>query len=104
MIRRPPRSTLFPYTTLFRSRVDGLEVVVTGRARHEVVRVGHGAVGDVLGAEVDRVLGAGRVGVDRVGDRAAGGRGVTRGGSGGGGGGEGGGSRWGPDDSKKKRR
>src|SRR3712207_9594465 len=24
MIRRPPRSTLFPYTTLFRSRVDDL--------------------------------------------------------------------------------
>src|SRR2546430_4029501 len=24
MIRRPPRSTLFPYTTLFRSRVVGL--------------------------------------------------------------------------------
>src|SRR3989449_11256533 len=23
MIRRPPRSTLFPYTTLFRSRTDG---------------------------------------------------------------------------------
>src|SRR3712207_4983332 len=23
MIRRPPRSTLFPYTTLFRSRVEG---------------------------------------------------------------------------------
>src|SRR2546429_4466735 len=23
MIRRPPRSTLFPYTTLFRSRVGG---------------------------------------------------------------------------------
>src|SRR2546427_2975565 len=23
MIRRPPRSTLFPYTTLFRSDVDG---------------------------------------------------------------------------------
>src|SRR6266849_11115110 len=23
MIRRPPRSTLFPYTTLFRSRPDG---------------------------------------------------------------------------------
>src|SRR5690349_22356265 len=23
MIRRPPRSTLFPYTTLFRSREDG---------------------------------------------------------------------------------
>src|SRR3712207_7645408 len=25
MIRRPPRSTLFPYTTLFRSRRRGLE-------------------------------------------------------------------------------
>src|SRR5256885_10159013 len=24
MIRRPPRSTLFPYTTLFRSAADGL--------------------------------------------------------------------------------
>src|SRR5256885_2415937 len=24
MIRRPPRSTLFPYTTLFRSRVTGV--------------------------------------------------------------------------------
>src|SRR2546430_7520909 len=24
MIRRPPRSTLFPYTTLFRSNYDGL--------------------------------------------------------------------------------
>src|SRR2546426_4120589 len=27
MIRRPPRSTLFPYTTLFRSLVDALPVV-----------------------------------------------------------------------------
>src|SRR3712207_7276274 len=25
MMRRPPRSTLFPYTTLFRSGADGLE-------------------------------------------------------------------------------
>src|SRR2546430_11383118 len=29
MIRRPPRSTLFPYTTLFRSVVNGL-VMLTG--------------------------------------------------------------------------
>src|SRR2546426_7294514 len=31
MIRRPPRSTLFPYTTLFRSRKDGtlLDVALT---------------------------------------------------------------------------
>src|SRR3712207_7366096 len=27
MIRRPPRSTLFPYTTLFRSEADALVVV-----------------------------------------------------------------------------
>src|SRR3712207_8226170 len=26
MIRRPPRSTLFPYTTLFRSRLAGFQV------------------------------------------------------------------------------
>src|SRR3989449_7444114 len=26
MIRRPPRSTLFPYTTLFRSRLDALRL------------------------------------------------------------------------------
>src|SRR3712207_8865740 len=28
MIRRPPRSTLFPYTTLFRSLVEGVEDLV----------------------------------------------------------------------------
>src|SRR2546430_7354760 len=27
MIRRPPRSTLFPYTTLFRSRAEGCSAV-----------------------------------------------------------------------------
>src|SRR2546422_7838961 len=27
MIRRPPRSTLFPYTTLFRSNINGLAPV-----------------------------------------------------------------------------
>src|SRR3712207_8872490 len=29
MIRRPPRSTLFPYTTLFRSTNDPVEVATT---------------------------------------------------------------------------
>src|SRR5438309_5134017 len=45
MIRRPPRSTLFPYTTLFRSLVGaeaGAEVVaapvLTVRARVDAVR------------------------------------------------------------------
>src|SRR5256886_13661188 len=38
MIRRPPRSTLFPYTTLFRSkRLDVLELAVHGGEAH----VGH---------------------------------------------------------------
>src|SRR5260370_42095941 len=30
MIRRPPRSTLFPYTTLFRSNLDTWDQVVEG--------------------------------------------------------------------------
>src|SRR3712207_8325929 len=32
MIRRPPRSTLFPYTTLFRSRLDDKLQTVPGAA------------------------------------------------------------------------
>src|SRR3712207_9284325 len=31
MIRRPPRSTLFPYTTLFRSEAAGFDVVQDDR-------------------------------------------------------------------------
>src|SRR5258708_29063758 len=35
MIRRPPRSTLFPYTTLFRSPRDArLEFLRRGRGKH----------------------------------------------------------------------
>src|SRR3712207_8488554 len=41
MIRRPPRSTLFPYTTLFRSR--GRRAVVREAARHRETRVRGGA-------------------------------------------------------------
>src|SRR2546430_7218437 len=33
MIRRPPRSTLFPYTTLFRSSADGLPRFFTQHRR-----------------------------------------------------------------------
>src|SRR3712207_7707834 len=43
MIRRPPRSTLFPYTTLFRSRGVRLEHQVPWRvehARHDDLAVG----------------------------------------------------------------
>src|SRR2546426_4171408 len=38
MIRRPPRSTLFPYTTLFRSAVPDL---VRGELQRDARRVGH---------------------------------------------------------------
>src|SRR2546430_2908622 len=41
MIRRPPRSTLFPYTTLFRSRLRSREQA-EGAARRLAVRVGAG--------------------------------------------------------------
>src|SRR3989442_7775614 len=37
MIRRPPRSTLFPYTTLFRSPLD---VAVARSRRRDTTRVG----------------------------------------------------------------
>src|SRR5438094_7248851 len=36
MIRRPPRSTLFPYTTLFRS-LDDKQSIVFGQLRTEVI-------------------------------------------------------------------
>src|SRR5690348_17579069 len=35
MIRRPPRSTLFPYTTLFRSDTEGAAKIVEGLKRQE---------------------------------------------------------------------
>src|SRR2546426_7686245 len=35
MIRRPPRSTLFPYTTLFRSRMVGVVTAVVRRPAEE---------------------------------------------------------------------
>src|SRR3712207_6884196 len=40
MIRRPPRSTLFPCTTLFRSRLQLLPLAEIGRERHHLAPVG----------------------------------------------------------------
>src|SRR2546426_5308710 len=51
MIRRPPRSTLFPYTTLFRSREDRIGADVR---RHVHAQGGDGAVGLDGGLEVRR--------------------------------------------------
>src|SRR2546429_4288538 len=43
MIRRPPRSTLFPYTTLFRSQPGGFSIpaqaVLAGQQKYTDIRV-----------------------------------------------------------------
>src|SRR5256885_11704105 len=68
MIRRPPRSTLFPYTTLFRSlpnrraRVPGGEDAGRGRAKAHR-RAGHAGGCKARGTEAEaaRRLGDGEV-------------------------------------------
>src|SRR3712207_1415565 len=60
MIRRPPRSTLFPYTTLFRSTLA--EVVVPDPSllirdvQRRPVVIGEGAPDGVVAIERDRVI------------------------------------------------
>src|SRR3712207_7184903 len=58
MIRRPPRSTLFPYTTLFRSEEEGhgLDDDADRRAGHRVAEDDDAAgdAGDVGGGAGDR--------------------------------------------------
>src|SRR5438034_8488601 len=39
MIRRPPRSTLFPYTTLFRSQVSFRQAISAAIDREGIVRL-----------------------------------------------------------------
>src|SRR3712207_5085881 len=39
MIRRPPRSTLFPYTTLFRSEADDVIAALTEQAKEKHIPV-----------------------------------------------------------------
>src|SRR2546430_8745365 len=51
MIRRPPRSTLFPYTTLFRSQVHHHHV---GRLA-QVVPDGRGGCGEIVPRELGAV-------------------------------------------------
>src|ERR1035441_4622032 len=67
MIRRPPRSTLFPYTTLFRSRtgvLDSAKEIVQGPLSVVAGRRGTGAcTGSVPGTDPvsrRRSVGAGR--------------------------------------------
>src|SRR5256885_13079058 len=48
MIRRPPRSTLFPYTTLFRSHLGRSRIRQGESAKSQVVALGaHGDLRDV---------------------------------------------------------
>src|SRR2546422_9514857 len=68
MIRRPPRSTLFPYTTLFRSRGRGL--IALGILAHDDARGAHqdGPLGEhhvaLEDVHASRVVGAKAVGFD----------------------------------------
>src|SRR5688572_32499977 len=55
MIRRPPRSTLFPYTTLFRSLDDRLPAELALDAEPVLVRARVGQVGVDDADRVDRV-------------------------------------------------
>src|SRR5690554_6954876 len=61
MIRRPPRSTLFPYTTLFRSRSNSRWAIDGDRFRSHTVRdhvQDSRQAGDVIGmamSEQDRI-------------------------------------------------
>src|SRR5256885_10811041 len=48
MIRRPPRSTLFPYTTLFRSSAG----IVSAHAGRLELKVGMGHVADVYAGSI----------------------------------------------------
>src|SRR2546425_9373927 len=66
MIRRPPRSTLFPYTTLFRSNAVGFAFPIVGDlaicfVNTVVADVGPGVLGNGadlnLGLEPDRIRG-----------------------------------------------
>src|SRR3712207_7658763 len=73
MIRRPPRSTLFPYTTLFRSRRPPVEGGL-GVQRLEQVGGATGAPGEPEQAERGGQLGGGQplgVGLDRAGRQGA---------------------------------
>src|SRR3712207_7852355 len=64
IIRRPPRSTLFPYTTLFRSQ---LRIGQAPQLHHDVTARASGGLHD-LGEQVVDVDGLRRLAVGRVGE------------------------------------
>src|SRR2546430_15663458 len=56
MIRRPPRSTLFPYTTLFRSLATRRPALDRQSLEHAAPRVHRGAQPGGAGADNDYVV------------------------------------------------
>src|SRR2546430_9794281 len=70
MIRRPPRSTLFPYTTLFRSAVSRTirEVLApsTGFEPRDVLEMPHFLIGTIQQIEADLKLRRERYGFSDV--------------------------------------
>src|SRR3989441_7343456 len=82
MIRRPPRSTLFPYTTLFRSRVTPpRRLVVDLASPHAAWRVPATTV-----STIQTAVGWGGGGVEVAGPTASDGPGAPQAGGAGGGG------------------
>src|SRR3712207_6946620 len=73
MIRRPPRSTLFPYTTLFRSAAQALAKLIGGSGKVYVNNVKPGISTTDLRAQgfqsEAKKLGLEFVGMDYNGDR-----------------------------------
>src|SRR3712207_9427274 len=74
MIRRPPRSTLFPYTTLFRSayldRITGLCAMLPGMARFPPDPTFHASPGDAARAPRERLAYVATLDTGTNGDRA----------------------------------
>src|SRR3712207_7926879 len=67
MIRRPPRSTLFPYTTLFRSMALAVTYVVSAALGEQAVLAGGGRSGQAREWVylADLLVGLGTIGLAR---------------------------------------
>src|SRR2546426_8639297 len=67
MIRRPPRSTLFPYTTLFRSKVDAIDLFYQHRVDPDVpIEDVAAAVQDLIGEGKVKHFGLSEAGVQTI--------------------------------------
>src|SRR2546422_6944063 len=64
MIRRPPRSTLFPYTTLFRSHRRGPRIQSRGPRGHPQVLAAHAAWAATRQDHLESVTPNGEIGRD----------------------------------------